>query len=486
MKKYLKLVVFVVLMIGIAGASYIVIKQEDLDTRDEAAGGQTITLITYNIMYSKQTKDRMTGIANFIKSKNADIVALQETAGFSSGTVSIKDGSLNYLVNKLDEIGYPMYKTQVEARTISVLSKTPILGYENFEIGGNDFRQTQTFYTDTNLGRIRIFNTHPDHEELLCEQIRNFIVVVNRYNDYDKFLLGDFNMTLSTECYNVVTGNFYEGCDPSLSVCKDTVNDTVHKRTANYAIDHIFYEKYSDWEVKSAYAAISDMGGNDTSDHYPVVAVFQKKTSECTPNCSGKQCGDNGCGGSCGSCSSTQTCNSSGMCIEKCTPNCSSKVCGSDGCGGSCGSCTGLDICISGQCQCVQSCSGKICGDDNGCGGRCTLCESGYTCNTITWQCESGICTPDCAGKQCGDDGCGGNCGDCDEGYICIGSSCQEIDYSCDINDDGYVNMLDMAIIQSNWGWEGDSLDQRADLNKDGKVNMLDMAAVINNWTKKY
>lgn len=486
MKKYLKFIIFIILLIGIAAASYIVIKQESLDTRDKAAGGQTITLITYNIMYKKQTKDRLTGIANFIKSKNADIVAIQETAGYSSGTVSVKDGSLNYIVNKLDEIGYPMYRTDVEARTISILSKTSISGYENFEIGGNDFRQTQTFYTDTSLGRIRIFNVHPDWEELLCEQVRTFTGIVDNYSDYDRFLLGDFNLGPGTECYNDISKDFYEGCDPSLAACKDTVNDSVTGDHRYYAIDHIFYEKDSDWEVKDSYAAISDMGGEGKSDHYPVVVVFQKKSGVCTPNCAGKQCGGDGCGGSCGSCGANQTCNSSGMCIEECTPDCSGKACGTDGCGGSCGNCTGSDVCINGQCQCVRNCSGKKCGDDDGCGGRCTYCESGFTCSTSTWQCESGACTPDCEGKQCGDNGCGGSCGNCNDGEICISNLCEEIDYSCDINDDGYVNMLDLAIIQSNWGWEGDSLDQVADLNKDKKVNMLDMAAVINNWSKKY
>lgn len=36
----------------------------------------------------------------------------------------------------------------------------------------------------------------------------------------------------------------------------------------------------------------------------------------CTPSCSGRQCGDDGCGGSCGSCSSGQSCSSAGMCLS--------------------------------------------------------------------------------------------------------------------------------------------------------------------------
>jgi hypothetical protein len=41
---------------------------------------------------------------------------------------------------------------------------------------------------------------------------------------------------------------------------------------------------------------------------------FSVGTGACTPACAGKVCGDNGCGGSCGSCPSGQACNASGLC----------------------------------------------------------------------------------------------------------------------------------------------------------------------------
>lgn len=34
------------------------------------------------------------------------------------------------------------------------------------------------------------------------------------------------------------------------------------------------------------------------------------------------------------------------------------------------------------------------------------------------------LCTPSCAGKQCGPDGCGGSCGGCDDSSACTGDSC--------------------------------------------------------------
>jgi len=120
-------------------------------------------------------------------------------------------------------------------------------------------------------------------------------------------------------------------------------------------------------------------------------------------------CGDNGCGGLCGSCAQGLLC-SDGLCVAECTPSCAGKVCGDDGCGGTCGSCPAGATCNAGQCLtgCTPQCSGKVCGDD-GCGGTCGACAAGATCED--GECVTEECT--CVGRQCGDDGCGRICGYC-------------------------------------------------------------------------
>lgn len=69
-----------------------------------------------------------------------------------------------------------------------------------------------------------------------------------------------------------------------------------------------------------------------------------------------------------------------------CTPNCGGKTCGDDGCGGSCGPCTG------------GSCSGGACVCTNGlvaCGSRCAMGNGSLvSCppNGVTTACCSGTC----------------------------------------------------------------------------------------------
>ncbi|HZS37275.1 MAG TPA: hypothetical protein VFF06_10625 [Polyangia bacterium] len=108
-----------------------------------------------------------------------------------------------------------------------------------------------------------------------------------------------------------------------------------------------------------------------------------------------------------------------------CTPNCLGRDCGSNGCGGSCGTCVDPDTCggggTDGQCGCNASfsCIVGTCGtvvDRCGVSHECQ-CPAGTKC-----QSDGSCCTPQCAGKQCGDDGCGGVCGTCAAPNTCGGN----------------------------------------------------------------
>jgi hypothetical protein len=75
---------------------------------------------------------------------------------------------------------------------------------------------------------------------------------------------------------------------------------------------------------------------------------------ECTPDCGLRVCGPapNGCGGgnACGVCASG-TCRSDRLGCEGCSPDCTGKVCGDNGCGGTCEpGCNSGQMCQEGTC----------------------------------------------------------------------------------------------------------------------------------------
>lgn len=154
-----------------------------------------------------------------------------------------------------------------------------------------------------------------------------------------------------------------------------------------------------------------------------LAAACGAEDEKCTPMCAELVCGDDGCGGVCGTCRDGSVC-AAGQCVE-CAPQCVGKQCGPDGCGSSCGACSDGQVCEAFSYFCVDkpaNCKSVCdqnefeCGPD-GCGGECGECGDGF-CNPETHLCLTG-CLPNCAGKECGDDGCGASCGDCTDGDTC-------------------------------------------------------------------
>ena len=150
------------------------------------------------------------------------------------------------------------------------------------------------------------------------------------------------------------------------------------------------------------------------------LATSEDTGETCTPDCSGKECGDDGCGGVCDYCADdaepfcdleTYTCVAL-ECVPACPPD---WRCGDDGCGGTCGECpTEAPFCSPDHAcveECVPDCDGRACGGD-GCGGTCGgQCAGGESCN------EGGQCVP--AGWLCAPSAYGdGNICDCACGAI--------------------------------------------------------------------
>lgn len=204
------------------------------------------------------------------------------------------------------------------------------------------------------------------------------------------------------------------------------------------------------------------------------------------------------------------------VCAGACTPQCAGRVCGDDGCGGPCGACTGDTRCEAGRCvaRTVSACAPVDLGSrlgtsvatgttaagttahtapcvmtsqdasevtfawtapsagryvfstessgfdtvltvrDGACDGAPLACEddsaglaqqSRVSVDLAAGQRVSVIidgfdaqavglyalsisrapsCAPACRGRTCGDDGCGGSCGSCASGFVCASGTC--------------------------------------------------------------
>jgi len=190
--------------------------------------------------------------------------------------------------------------------------------------------------------------------------------------------------------------------------------------------------------------AESDKSAADLIDDW--LDLPENNADVCEPDCWGKQCGDDGCGGSCGDCADADPC-SFEMCVDGgcfyysylgcCDANddcedgnpCTDDICVGEECqyladdDNQCdvGAPGWPDACVDGECVCLPNCIGKGCGPD-GCGGSCGECEGTQE------FCEEDvcICQPECEGMECGDDGCGGSCGSCGPAQCCLNFECQD------------------------------------------------------------
>ena len=113
---------------------------------------------------------------------------------------------------------------------------------------------------------------------------------------------------------------------------------------------------------------------------------------------------------------------------EACVPDCVGRICGGDGCGGSCGQCGTGEFCANGT-TCMLDCDKAVCGGDICCDHTCCgdeCCSAGQLCID-----ERFCCAPHCGGKVCGDDGCGGSCGTCPAGCECRYGGCECCEDAC-------------------------------------------------------
>lgn len=139
----------------------------------------------------------------------------------------------------------------------------------------------------------------------------------------------------------------------------------------------------------------------------------------CVPQCAGKQCGADGCGGICGTCASGGTC-------DQATGTCGTTTVDPT-------SCRGVMLCVNGctDAPCVQACLGSASATANQQLAAINSCEDSFGCDDSL--CESEHCADQLA--ACSFEGsCGsapGDCLSCKQIVACRDTSCGPDDLAC-------------------------------------------------------
>jgi hypothetical protein len=216
----------------------------------------------------------------------------------------------------------------------------------------------------------------------------------------------------------------------------------------------------------------------------------------------------------------TAECKTPCECGEPCVPACGDKECGDDGCGGTCGECGDGGFCtddgdciedpVFGKCcepsddpGCAETpfCEACVCGQDSFCCNNSwdTLC-AGIATGDCETPCECDVpCLPQCEGLNCGDNGCEGSCGTCSGDQGCAQGVCTDpcplvnlcLESPGDVNGDGTTDISDVqcGIVAALWELAGSFGAMpmcckgewwRTDMNCDQGTNIVDVLMGIN------
>jgi hypothetical protein len=236
--------------------------------------------------------------------------------------------------------------------------------------------------------------------------------------------------------------------------------------------------------------------------HGGVAGTCQGRGCKCTRQCEGKVCGEDGCGGVCGTCQDGYVCANGGQClhpseeliavepaqevvepltelpepqeeaveppveatepvievveplVEVAEPQPETGE-GVPEAADSSDAETGEWVCTEGYQPCedgAQCCTGMCVPLEDGaqvCADLCTdACPEGWECTAVEagqdvlHVCLPKVCVPDCSGRECGPNGCGADCGVCGSDQFCTaGGLCLPLD----ADGDGWNDSQDCA-----------------------------------------
>jgi len=149
-------------------------------------------------------------------------------------------------------------------------------------------------------------------------------------------------------CYFVTEG-YYVG-SPPYPDCKNKSEDVFGWVICFCGINDNKYsgDWHTPWYNVNDCEILYTKSPTEYSIKHPFDGICDNSCNECKSNCIGKECGPDGCGGSCGSCPSGEKCSAAGKCISESS---------GDPCTECLNSCRGLPGCCTGcGCICEDEC----------------------------------------------------------------------------------------------------------------------------------
>lgn len=223
----------------------------------EANDETVIKIGTYNIYSmgvknSGMTQQRENNIKNVIKSKQLDVVALQEVDCNNTNTRNIGKNILGNLSS-----GDYLYQAYGQGLSVyggqygnGVESNLPIKGEQLYSLpqtGTNEARTLQKVIVEKNGTYLSVYNVHLDIGTDRVAQIKYVLDIVNRDPNPNKVILGDFNVpSASISMLDPFKNSGY------------TISDNWKN---GYTVDYIITSP----SVKTTGMALS--GGAESSDH---------------------------------------------------------------------------------------------------------------------------------------------------------------------------------------------------------------------------
>jgi endonuclease/exonuclease/phosphatase family metal-dependent hydrolase len=253
------------------------------------ANGDDLRIMTYNIKYANENKGeewsiRKHHVAEMIRFHKPHIIGLQEALRIQIDFLDEALADYKWIGHGRDDgqdrgefspIFFSDRFELINAETFW-LSLTPSIPSKGWDAAFNRI-VTCAKLLDTKTGdTLAVFNTHFDHLGIIARKESALLLIEKLANSneyYPLVLMGDFNVTDSSEVYEIINDSYLNDAQMTSKFVNYgtaiTYNGFVHNSTQGRKIDYIFVNN----RIEVIHHAIigDKFDGKYPSDHMPVI-----------------------------------------------------------------------------------------------------------------------------------------------------------------------------------------------------------------------